>query len=94
MKSAIKDLKPSATSKRTQAKKASTNKKCDPVDLYDEFESKYHKTCERMEHKVYNVDTDNIDPDKNVAVYKKMLDLAHELEDFCNSHGQDSVEYF
>lgn len=94
MKSAAKDIKPQNTYKQAPAQKPVNNDFPDLDSAYDEFEAKYHKTCERMEHKVYSVDTDNIDPDKNVAAFKKMLDLAHELEDFCISHGQGGIEYF
>lgn len=64
------------------------------ADPYGDFEAAYAKTCEKMENKVYSVDTDNIDPDKNVAAYNKMLSLAHELEDFCKSHGTGGIEYY
>lgn len=94
MKSAVKDVKSAGTSKPTSIQKAPNSRSYDLYDAYDKFEAQYHKTCERMEHKIYNVNTDNIDPDKNVAGFKKMLALAHELEDFCISHGQGGIEYF
>ncbi len=94
MKSATKDIKSVSKYKPVSDKKSHKSNISDPGSAYDEFESQYYKTCEKMEHKVYNVDTDNIDPDKNVAGFKKMLALAHELEDFCISHGQGGIEYF
>ncbi len=94
MKSATKDIKSASTYKSVSDKKSHNSNIPDLDSAYDEFESQYYKVCEKMEHKVYNVDTDNIDPDKNVAGFKKMLALAHELEDFCISHGQGGIEYF
>lgn len=93
MKSATKDIK-SASTYKSVSKKTNNSNIPDPDSAYDEFESQYYKACEKMEHKVYNVDTDNIDPDKNIAGFKKMLALAHELEDFCISHGEGGIEYF
>ena len=88
MKSATKDIKSASTYKSVSDKKSHNSNIPDLDSAYDEFESQYYKVCEKMEHKVYNVDTDNIDPDKNVAGFKKMLALAHELEDFCILTGK------
>lgn len=63
-------------------------------DAYSEFEDRYFKSCEKREAKIYNVEVDNLDPDKNVAGFNKMLELCHELEEFCNSHGPGGAAYF
>lgn len=89
LKSAVSDAKSITKSKGFKA-----SSEPDYADPYAEFEAKYAKTCDKMENKVYSVDTDNIDPDKNVAAYKKMFALAHELEDFCKSHGSGGTEYY
>lgn len=94
IKSAAKDIKSASTYKPVSDKKSNSGSAPDSGSAYDEFESQFYKTCEKMERKIYNVDTDNIDPDKNVAGFKKMIALAHELEDFCISHGQGGIEYF
>lgn len=73
MKSATKDIKSASTYKSVSDKKSHNSNIPDLDSAYDEFESQYYKVCEKMEHKVYNVDTDNIDPDKNVAGFKKCL---------------------
>lgn len=63
-------------------------------DAYYEFEDHYERSCEKKESKIDAIETDNIDPDKNVAAFQKKLKLCHELEDFCASHGPGGVKYF
>ena len=63
-------------------------------DAYSDFEERYEKSCEKREAKIYAIETDNLDPDKNVAAFQKMLKLCHELEDFCVSHGPGGIAYF
>lgn len=91
VKSAVKDVKSMTKGSKTTGKKERESYYEDPYDL---FERKYGSTCERKEAAIDDVETDHSDPDKNVAAYEKKLAMAHELEDYCKSHGSGGVEYF
>lgn len=79
-----------------QAKNTSkeTNITSDVYDAYYDFEDRYSNTCDKKEEKIYNVETNSRDPDRNVKGFKKMLELCHELEDFCASKGPGGIAYF
>jgi len=66
----------------------------DVDEAYYEFEDHYGNTCDKKEAKIYNIDTHNPDPDKNIKAFQKMLDLCHELEEYCNSKGSGGAAYF
>ncbi len=66
----------------------------DMDEAYYDFEDRYGTTCDRKEEKIYNVETDNRDPDKNVKGFQKMLELCHDLEEFCTSKGSGGAAYF
>lgn len=91
-KSAVKDMK--AAVKPT--KKKSSSRINDGIDLCDEFEKKHGKECDRLERKIWNIDTNDMErnPDKIVAAYEKQKELAKELEDLCRSHGKGGIEFY
>ena len=66
----------------------------DMDEAYYNFEDRYGNTCDRKEEKIYNVETDSRDPDKNVKGFQKMLELCHDLEEFCASKGSGGIAYF
>lgn len=66
----------------------------DTYEAYYEFEDHYGNTCDRKEEKIYDINTDSPDPDKNIKAFQKMLELCHELEDYCCSKGAGGTAYF
>lgn len=66
----------------------------DTDEAYYEFEDHYGNTCDKKEEKIYDIDTDSPDPDKNIKAFQKMLELCHELEDYCCSKGTGGTAYF
>lgn len=84
----------SAVNVPTSAIASEKQRKYEDEDAYYNFEDHYGKSCEKREAKIYAIETDNLDPDKNVAAFQKKLKLCHELEDFCASHGPGGISYF
>ena len=63
-------------------------------EAYFDFEDRYEKDCNKKVDRIESIETNGIDPDKNIAGFKKQLELCHELEDFCASHGSGGAAYF
>lgn len=94
-----KKLEEATKNTQTSSGTIETKKTFDLDKAYFDFEDHYWKTCDKMEEKIYNAEPDhinpyNINPDKNIAGFKRMLELCHELEDFCTSKGPGGVAYF
>lgn len=63
-------------------------------EAYFDFEDRYEKDCNKKVDQIESIETNGLDPDKNIAGFKKQLELCHELEDFCASHGSGGAAYF
>lgn len=89
-----KKLEEATKNTQTSSGTIETKKTFDLDEAYFDFEDHYWKSCDKKEEKIYNVETDHINPDKNIAGFKRMLELCHELEDFCTSKGAGGVAFF
>lgn len=85
--------------KKLEAKTAEIQARTTPTKsaldeaLFD-FEDHYERACEKKIDKIDSIETNNRDPDKNVAGFKRKLLLCKELETFCLSHGSGGAAYF
>lgn len=94
----LKNLQRKISTKTSEIKSESapkTNKSSFSQDeSYYDFEDRYGKSCEKKVDKIDGIETDNLDPDKNVSGFKKKLALCKELENFCADHGSGGTAYF
>ena len=94
----LKNLKKQLETRTNEIKSGTTAKTAkssfDMDEAYYDFEDHYGKSCEKKVDKIDSIETDNLDPDKNVSSFKKKLELCKELETFCSDHGSGGSAYF
>ena len=54
-------------------------------DDYWYFDDKYYEECQKWDERIDNIDVCSDNADKNVAAYKKKIELANEFKSFCES---------
>ena len=90
----LKHLQRKIETKTAEIQSRSTQSKSVSDEALFDFEDRYEKTCEKKADKIDSIETNDTNPDKNVAGFKRKLLLCKELETFCLSHGSGGTAYF